>query len=103
MDRGTTVGMVTKSKERIASSARPVTSCNDGVRDNGELTPDHAVVSAEQQRAASSADDHDEILTVSGEVPPDSPARHKGTFAMLAAVACTVFGAKLITISALGS
>ncbi|BBX61119.1 hypothetical protein MSAS_02930 [Mycobacterium saskatchewanense] len=37
------------------------------------------------------------------ESSPDTPPRRQGMFAVLAAVACTVFGAKLVVISALGS
>lgn len=47
--------------------------------------------------------DYGETLTTPKDDSPNTPSRHKGTIALLAAVACIVLGAKLITISALGS
>ncbi|OBI93920.1 hypothetical protein [Mycobacterium sp. 1245805.9] len=47
--------------------------------------------------------DHDEAATAPTVAPRDAGPRTKGTIALLAAVACVVLGAKLITISALGS
>jgi hypothetical protein len=73
------------------------------MRERGEATPDYAAVGLQKQRTASSTDDHGEILAVSRNVPPDTPPRQKGMFALLAAVACTVFGSRLFVISALGS
>ncbi|WP_156689560.1 hypothetical protein [Mycobacterium sp. Marseille-P9652] len=83
-DNGGTVRMATHTVER--SAAR-----------------DGAVASPEERLAASSMDGRDENVPNSEAAPPDIPARRKGIVGMLAAVACTVFGAKLITISALGS
>jgi hypothetical protein len=73
------------------------------MREHDELTSDDAVAGPQLERTASPADDHGETVTVSGNAPPDTPSRQIGMFALLAAVACTVFGAKLITVSALGS
>jgi hypothetical protein len=52
--------------------------------------------------AAADAADCAETLTVTGDVPRDTPRRER-MIALLAAVACIVLGAKLIAISALGS
>jgi hypothetical protein len=49
------------------------------------------------------APNHGETVTTPRDDPSNAPPRRKGTIALLAAVACVVFGAKLITISALGS
>jgi hypothetical protein len=78
--------MATQPAERIASRDSAV-----------------AVASPEERLAVSPVDGHDETLPNAGNAPPDTPSRRKGVFVMLAAVACTVFGAKLITISTLGS
>jgi hypothetical protein len=59
---------------------------------SADETPDGAVVNPEPQPPSASA-----------AAPGDTPSGRKTTIALLAAVACTVLGAKLITISALAS
>lgn len=55
------------------------------------------------RRSASAPDYPRETVGVSTNAPPGTPSRQNGMRALLGAIACTVFGAKLITISALGS
>jgi hypothetical protein len=57
------------------------------------LTPDVVPVAA----------GHDKAVTTPRDVSRDAPQRRKGTIALLAAIASTVFGSKLIVIWVLGS
>src|SRR4051794_35333507 len=56
-----------------------------------------------QQQIASELGDKANTLTPSRDSPAENPSRHTGKFAVLSAIACTVFGAKLILIAELGS
>jgi len=56
-----------------------------------------------KQRTAYAADENGETPSVSRNASPGRPPRQKRIFAVLAALAGTVFGAKLIVISAFGS
>ncbi len=91
--------MAAQPDESTASSVVP--GASGSLRESDELTGDAAV--AQRERAASPANDHGENLKASGDPPRDAPSRQKGMFALLAATAWTVFGAKLIAISAFGS
>lgn len=68
------------------------------MREHDELTLDDAPIASHERPTADPADDPGEPVTLL----PDAP-RRKGTLALLAAIACAVFGSRLIVISALGS
>ncbi|WP_142280369.1 hypothetical protein [Mycobacterium paraense] len=71
------------------------------MREHDESTPDHSAVSLLQRTVQP---DHDGAApSVAKSAPHSAPRRRRRTFALLAAVACTVCGAKLFVISALGS
>lgn len=66
-----------------------------------DLMPKAAAASLGEQPTASVGDG--ESLTTVQEAPQHTRRRHKDTIALLAAVACTVLGLKLLVISVLGS
>lgn len=66
-----------------------------------ELMPKDAAVGSAGRRIDNARDG--ETLTDAKDPPRDRRRRQKGTIALLVAVACTVFGSKLLVISVLGS
>jgi hypothetical protein len=72
------------------------------MREHDESRPDRSAVGL-LPRTASAADDNGAAPSVAQSAPPAAPPSRRGTVALLAAVACTVLGSKLIVISALGS
>ncbi len=73
------------------------------MRQYDDCTPHEVVEGRDQQRTAGVADDQCVCVTVPADPPSDTSPRHKDVIVLLVAVACAVFGAKLLTISALGS
>jgi hypothetical protein len=68
-----------------------------------ELTPDDAVVGSEDERTSPPTDGEVDTLKLSRDLPHGRPTGQQCVFTMLVAIACVVFGSKLIVISALGS
>ena len=64
---------------------------------------DDAVDARDQRRLRPGNDDEGDGCPSKETPPTDTLSARKGVFALLGAIACTVFGAKLILISALGS
>jgi hypothetical protein len=73
------------------------------MREENEIVLDDAAVTPQQEPTARRADDDGETTALSGDAPLDTAAQRKGMFTLLAAVACTVLGSRLIVVSALGS
>lgn len=79
-----------------------ISSVPESERGEGELTAD-SELTPQEDRSAAIAEGDDDSLTAPACPPPGEHRRDRSALVLIAAVACTVLGAKLITISAVGS
>jgi hypothetical protein len=95
--------MSAQHDERVRSLWATDRSVEHELPHSHESTPEIATAGPDDHRVACPMEDDAETSTTSWGASSDKALDRKGTIAMLVAVAFTVFGVKLITISALGS